>query len=82
MKKEYDLRKLKKRPGKAKVDSQAATVAINIRLDGSLLAKIKTEASRLGLPYQTLIKSVLYQYATGELVEAKTLRRLKKIQSG
>lgn len=38
MKKEYDLKKLKKRPGNAKVDSAAAKIPISIRLDGAELA--------------------------------------------
>ena len=46
---------------------QAAKVAISLRLDGSDLAAIKSEAQRLGIPYQTLIGSVIHQFATGEL---------------
>jgi hypothetical protein len=36
MKKEYDLKKLKRRPGTPKSDPEAARVPIGIRLDGSL----------------------------------------------
>lgn len=71
MKAEYDLKKLKKRPGKVKVDHDAAKIPINIRLDGSVLANLKTEAGRLGLPYQTFIGSILFRYANGELVDLK-----------
>lgn len=69
MKKEYNLNKLKRRPGKVKVETEAAKVPISIRLDGSVLATIKTEALRLGIPYQTFIGSLLHRYATGEMVE-------------
>ena len=72
MKKEYDLRKLRKRPGPAKVEPKAAKSAISIRLDGSDLAALRTEAERLGIPYQTFICSVLHRYVTGELLDRKT----------
>jgi predicted DNA binding CopG/RHH family protein len=82
MKKEYDLKRLKERPGRAKVDASAAKVAISLRLDGALLAALKTEAERLGLPYQTHISSVLHQYMGGELIETKTVELLKKLKTG
>jgi predicted DNA binding CopG/RHH family protein len=78
MKKEYDLKALKKRPGKVKSDPDAAKIPISLRLDGSTIAYFKSEAERLGMPYQTLVSSILYQYATGQLVEKKTVNFLKK----
>ena len=48
MKKEYDLKKLRRRPGTPKFDPEAAKIPISIRLDGSVLAALKTEAERLG----------------------------------
>jgi len=75
------LSNLKRRPGKVKVDADAAKVAISMRLDAALLIEIKSEAERLGLPYQTLIGSVLHQYVNGELVEKKTIDLLKKIDA-
>lgn len=79
MKKEYDLKKLKKRPGTVKVDKDAAKVPTSIRLDGSVLAQLKSEAERFGIPYQTLIGSILFRYITGELIETKTVHLLKKV---
>jgi predicted DNA binding CopG/RHH family protein len=81
MKKEYDLKKLKKRPGKAKTSSEAAKVPISIRLDGVDLAALKTEAERLGIPYQTLVGSVLHRYVHGDIVDRKSpdLAKLLKI---
>lgn len=73
MKKEYDLSKLKKRPGKVKVDPEAAKTPISIRLDGAVLADIRTEAERLGMPYQTLVGSILHRYVHGELVDPKAV---------
>lgn len=40
---------------------------INIRLSSNDLEALKTNASELGLPYQTLVSSVLHQYATNRL---------------
>ncbi len=73
MKKEYNLSKLRKRPGKVKTDPDAAKTPISIRLDGTVLADLRSEADRLGIPYQTLISSVLYRYVQGELVDPKAI---------
>jgi predicted DNA binding CopG/RHH family protein len=42
---------------------------MNIRIASSELAQIKAKAEREGLKYQTLVKSVLHKYVTGQLVE-------------
>lgn len=80
MKKEYDLRKLKKRPGKVKTKSSAAKVPVSIRIDGAVLAALRTEAQRLGIPYQTFVGSILHRYVHDELVDPKAanLDRLVK----
>ena len=48
---------------------------MNIRIDPYELDKIKAQAQKEGLKYQTLIKSVLHKYITGQLVEKKTRAR-------
>jgi len=73
MKKEYKLKDLKKRKGTVKTNPKAAKVAISMRLSGEVLADIKTEAQRLGIPYQTLIGSILHRYSNGELVDLKAV---------
>jgi predicted DNA binding CopG/RHH family protein len=42
---------------------------INIRLSSNDLESLKTNAVEMGLPYQTLVSSILHQYATGRLVQ-------------
>jgi predicted DNA binding CopG/RHH family protein len=42
---------------------------INIRLSSNDLQMLKTTAVELGMPYQTLVSSVLHQYVTGRLVQ-------------
>ena len=42
---------------------------INIRLSSNDLESLRTNAVEMGLPYQTLVSSVLHQYATGRLIQ-------------
>lgn len=74
MKKEYNLDKLKKRKDPVKSSKAATKVPVNIRLDGSTVAAIKTEAARMGLPYQTLISSILHRFAIGDLVDKGSIQ--------
>jgi predicted DNA binding CopG/RHH family protein len=78
MKKEYDLTKMKKRPGKIKTDPDAAKIAISIRLEGCVLADLRSEAERLGIPYQTFIGSILHRYVHGELLDRRDIN-LKRL---
>lgn len=80
MKKEYEISKLKKRPGKIKVDPEATKTPISIRLEGDILADIKLEADRLGIPYQTLIGSVLHRFVNGDLIDLKSVDLKELIQ--
>jgi predicted DNA binding CopG/RHH family protein len=73
MKKEYDLRALKKRSSADRVDQDSTKVPVSLRIDGVVLANIKTEAMRLGIPYQTLISSILYRFSNGDLVDLKSV---------
>ena len=40
---------------------------INIRMSGRDLLSLKRKANRFGMPYQTLISSILHQYISGDL---------------
>ena len=42
---------------------------VNIRLPARTLSVLQMRAAEEGLPYQTLIASVLHKYATGRLLE-------------
>jgi len=79
MKKEYDFSKAKKRSSRVKVDANAAKVPTSIRLDGSILAWLKTEAKRQGIPYQTLISSVLHRFANADLIDKSEVKKLQAI---
>ncbi len=71
----YEKGKLK--PSKPKTDFQATARntmkknrKINIRISDNDLSALQRRAAREGLPYQTLIGSVLHKYASGFLKEA------------
>ncbi len=42
---------------------------ITIRLQQRDIIRFKSEAQKKGIPYQTLLTSVVHQYASGNLVE-------------
>jgi predicted DNA binding CopG/RHH family protein len=46
---------------------------INIRLSGTDLEALRVRALRLGMPYQTLISSVLHRYVNGEFRDEQLL---------
>ncbi len=69
MKDNYKLKDLKRRPGKVKVYPEAGKTPISIRFDTYDISALRDEADRLGIPYQTLICSIVHRYITGELVD-------------
>ena len=54
---------------------------INIRLSSGDLSDIQVRALEEGVPYQTLIASVLHKYVTGRLAE-RPAPRAKRVPSG
>ncbi len=51
---------------------------INIRLSGHDLEALQRRALREGVPYQTLVTSVLHKYVSGSLKETAANNQLKK----
>lgn len=74
MKKEYNFETAKK-VKKSKVDP-APKIMISLRLDPSLISSLKDESDRLGIPYQTLINSIIHRYVNGELIDKKEAKRI------
>ncbi|HLX12458.1 MAG TPA: hypothetical protein VKS81_06555 [Bacteroidota bacterium] len=64
------LRKIEHTLGKIR-----KTRNINIRISESALAELRKRSQEEGIPYQTLISSVLHKYVTNQLVDEKTIRR-------
>lgn len=54
---------------------------VNIRLSDEVLGAIKKRSLREGIPYQTLISSVLHKYVTHQLVDEESIRSSLKILS-
>ncbi len=54
---------------------------VNIRLSDEVLGAIKKRSLREGIPYQTLISSVLHKYVTHQLVDEQSIRHSLKILS-
>lgn len=48
---------------------------VNIRISERDLRRVKERAAAEGIPYQTLITSVLHKYVTDQLVEERDIRR-------
>ena len=75
----YEAGKLKPSAGKAELQRLRAAARataikdkrVNIRLSSVDLLDIQARALEEGMPYQTLIASVLHKYVTGKLAESK-----------
>ena len=75
----YESGKLKPSAGKAELQRMRAAARataikdkrVNIRLSSVDLLDIQARALEEGMPYQTLIASVLHKYVTGKLSEGK-----------
>ena len=60
------------------IDEAKKTKNINIRISEYDLNRLRDKSASEGLPYQTLIASILHKYVTNQLVEEQTI--LKSIQ--
>jgi len=47
--------------------------AINLKVLESDIERLKSKALEEGMPYQTLINSVLHKYVTGQLVDKRSI---------
>ena len=62
---------------KDKIDSLISNAnqkkSINLRINNNDLALLKQKAEQEGIPYQTLVSSILHKYLTEQLVEQKNI---------
>jgi len=63
----------KRRRVEAIIERGRKTKNINIRITEDDLAHLKQKAEEEGMPYQTLISSVLHKYVTDRLVDEKEI---------
>lgn len=72
------FRPLKKKK-QQKLESIIAQVrksrTVNIRITESVLEELKRRSQEEGLPYQTLISSILHKYVTNRLVDEESIRK-------
>lgn len=68
----------KRRRIEAILDRNRKTKNINIRISEDDLSRLKRKAEEEGMPYQTLVSSVLHKYITDRLVDEKEI--LKSLQ--
>jgi len=54
---------------------------INIRISEMVLAEIKQRSTEEGIPYQTLISSILHKFVTNQLVDEKAISKSIEILS-
>lgn len=74
-----------KRPSRAKVNKIESIIKrakekknISLRVDAQDLSQLKLRAVREGLPYQTLISSILHKFVNDQLVDQKAI--IKSLQ--
>lgn len=82
--KEFEDGKYREIKGKNKIFQKMATETkdrINLRIDPKVKAKFIKKSEAEGIPYQTLINSVLKKYIDGKLIDSsyeEMLSELKK----
>lgn len=55
------------------IDTAKKNKAISLRIASYDLEKIKEKAGKEGIPYQTLINSILHKYITNQLLEKEEI---------
>jgi predicted DNA binding CopG/RHH family protein len=72
----------KRRRIEAALEAARKTRNINIRISELDLEGLKRTAQEEGVPYQTLISSVLHKYLSGRLIDEKHVRKSVEMLSG
>ena len=66
-----DLTSMKERLMKAASETALKDYRINVRISKRDVEALKTKALEEGIPYQTLVTSILHKYVTGRIIEKK-----------
>ena len=51
------------------------TKTVSLRLNETVLDSLRQKAADEGLPYQTLISSILYRFSSGRLIDVHAIRQ-------
>jgi len=81
---EYDSVSSKKRKKIENIINKAVEKKnISLRVNNQDLNLLKLRAEREGIPYQTLISSILHKFVTGQLIDQKNiLKSMQLLKSG
>ena len=60
------------------INTANKTKNINIRISAHDIDKVKQKSAEEGIPYQTLISSIIHKYISGKLIDEKAV--LKSIE--
>lgn len=63
------------------LDRIRKTRNVNIRISQMVLEELKKRSHEEGIPYQTLISSVLYKFVTNRLGDGKSIRKSMQLLS-
>jgi predicted DNA binding CopG/RHH family protein len=63
------------------LDRIRKTRNVNIRISEAVLEELKKRSREEGIPYQTLISSVLHKFVTNRLVDEKAIRKSMQLLS-
>ena len=61
------------------INSANLKKAITLRINENDLERIKFEAEKEGIPYQTFITSILHKYTTHQLVDEKLFIKFREL---
>ncbi len=75
----YENAELYRGAAKTTIAEKKKEARVNIRMTAQELTFVKIEAERQGIPYQTLMSSVLHRYLTGQLVDRKVIDEIKAV---
>lgn len=59
------------------VSERKKEARVNIRMTEHELALVRAEADREGIPYQTLMSSILHKYLTGQLLDRRIIDEIQ-----
>ena len=62
---------------RSQIEATRKEARVSLRLNSTDVNRMREKAHQAGLPYQTLIASVVHQFATDQLVERKVVEELK-----
>jgi predicted DNA binding CopG/RHH family protein len=66
-----DFERMKEKLVSAASETALKDYRINVRISKRDVEALKTKALEEGIPYQTLVTSILHKYVTGRMVEKK-----------